>query len=324
MVDRLCLALAGAVSSIVRLAGTAALVVGVLIVLAVLTVTQRSRSGLRCLYAPAQDDDKGHDDRGAVSLVEMVVVTALASVLLFAIASVAMVSERSGALASANYGAARRANTVLSSAMNAISDASPVYGCVLTNQGQSLNPQVPGAVYSVSLTNCARYEAQPQPDPTAVAAFATSNGGPQGLCWYSYPGSGEGLVAPDLRCLVAYPDHTIWSFDWPPTSGLSYTQCNPSSCFGTTAPAPGSLPSEPGPSTGSVAAFAGRTQAAQPFAFMTSDGQPATTSSSIYEVQVQVVEDYGGAKAENFSQSYTYKAYVGSAVQGSEQSWQSI
>jgi hypothetical protein len=315
MVDRFFVALAGSA----RLAGTAVLIVGVLVVLAVLAVTNRNRSGLRHLCAPAPTSGpRARGERGAVSLVEMVVVTALASVLLFAIASVAMVSERSAALAGSEYGAARHASTALSSAMGAISDASPIYGCVLTSQGQQLSGAP--AVYSQPLTDCARSE----PQTAAVAAFSSSTGGPQGLCWYSYPGAGTGLVAPDLRCLVAYPDNTIWSFDWPPVSGLSYTQCDPGSCFGSSAPQPGSLPPEPGPSTGDVATFAGRTQAPQPFTFTASGGSPATTASSVYEVDVQVIEDYGGVKAENFSQSYTYKAYVGSAVQGSEQSWQTI
>jgi len=315
MVDRLFVALAGAA----RFLWMTVLAIGVLAVLAVLAMTNRSRSGLRHLCAPAPTSGpRSHGERGAVSLVEMVVVTALASVLLFAIASVSMVAERSAALAGSEYGAARRSGTTLSSAMSTISDASPIYGCVLTSQGQSLSGAP--AVYSQPLTDCARSE----PQTAAVAAFSSSTGGPQGLCWYSYPGAGTGLVAPDLRCLVAYPDNTIWSFDWPPVSGLSYTQCDPSSCFGSSAPQPGSLPPEPGPSTGDVATFAGRTQAAQPFTFIASGGSSATTPSSVYEVDVQVIEDYGGVKAENFSQSYTYKAYVGFAVKGNEQPWQVI
>lgn len=319
MVDRLFLILLSAV----RLAGTAVLVVGVFVVFAVLAMARRSRSGLHSLYAPVQDGHEGYNDRGAVSLVEMVVVTAMATVMLMAIASVAMVSERSAALAKSQFGASRRANVVMSAAMSSISDASPVYGCVLTDQGTQ-----PSGPYSTPLSNCARYEAQ----TAAVAAFPSSTSGPQGICWYSYPSSDEGLVAPDLRCLVAYPNHTIWSFDWPPvysTQGPpTYTSCDPSSCFGNTAPQPGSLPQETSTSLANVATFAGRTQAAQPFTFLaiSSNGQigTATSASSIYEVELQVVEDYGGAKAEDFSQSYTYKAYVGSATRGSEQPWQTI
>jgi|GEM_PF-2700127 type II secretory pathway pseudopilin PulG len=326
MVDRPTVAMAG----VARFAWAAVLVIGVLSLAALLTATSRCRSGLRSLYA------RSHDERGAISLVEMVVVMALATVMLMAIASVAMVSERSAALASSNFGAARRANTALVSAMNAISDASPIEGCTETAQGVQLSGDP--AVYSQPLSNCA----QMAPQTAAIATFADStNGsqgpcwysficlqspanGSQGLCWYSYPGSGAGLVAPDLRCLVAYQDGTIWSFDWPPLPGATYTSCDPSSCFGTSAPQPGALPPEPNASTGSTATFAGRTQAAHPFTFLTSDGKQASTAGSIYEVEVNVVEDYWGTKSEDFSQSYTEDAYVGSAVQGDNQSWQSI
>lgn len=326
------------VANCARLAGAAVLVIGMLFVLLVLVAQRKSRGSLRYLIVhwqrEALQDRDGHirsrleaphrGDRGAVSLVEMVVVTAMASVLLFAIASVAMVSERSAVLASSNYGAARRANTALSSAMSAISDASPIYGCVLTDQGEQLSGS---AVYSQPLTSCAQTEPQPQPGPIAVEAISPSSGWPQGLCWYSYPAGSQGLVPPDLRCLVSYSDHTIWSFDWPPVSGTTYTSCNPNSCFGTGAPAPGALPSEPSSSTANVATFAGRTAAAQPFTFTSnascSPSDQTSTLSAIKCVSISVIEDYGGLKSEDFAQSYTYKAEVGSA-EGSGGSWQTI
>jgi hypothetical protein len=73
-----------------------------------------------------------------------------------------------------------------------------------------------------------------------------------------------------------------------------------------------------------VATFAGRTSATQPFVFTDTTGNPTSTLSSIYGVEVRVVEDYGTGPAEDFSASYNYHAYVGSAVPGGGQPWQSI
>lgn len=306
-----------ALAAFARLAWVVVVVVFVALAAVVLLVGHLSRPALARICSSEARSDGRRDESGAISLVELVIVTVLASMLLVVIASVAAVAERSASLASSEYGASRRANAVLTSAMTAISDASPLYGCTLSNAGNQLSG---AAVYSQQLSGCA----QEKPQTSAVAA-ASSSGSAQGLCWYSYPGSGQGLVAPDLRCIVSYPDGEMWAFDWPPATGATYTTCPPTSCFGTSAPQPGSLPPEPTPSTGSYATFAGKTKpGSAPFVFTTSTGQPASSPSEIYGVGVNVVEDYKGGHAVNFSQSYSYQSYIGSAVQGSSGSWQTI
>ena len=347
-------------STLARVAETAlvALVAVVLLVaVATLGALRRGRGGLRRLAVPVQHEAfRRRDERGAMSLVELVVTTVIASVLLAAIGTVAAVAERSAAMTSSSYGAARRADTALASAMSAISDASPVHGCVLTSSGTPESG--PTAVYGIGFSNCAQSEAT---TPAVAAAYRfphAANGEARGLCWFSYPGGGAGLVPPDLRCLVLYADHTLWAFDWPPLQGISYTQCNPSSCFGASAPyifqcnpsscsssntgAPVALPPEPSSSApySGIATFAGKTSispecspttqpARCPFVFTDKTGQlitnPSTNLPGIYGVQVNVREDYGTlGPTKEFSSSSSYQAYVGSAAQGGKQSWQSI
>lgn len=303
-----------------RVALTVCAVTALAVAFFVLMVFCTGRRGLRRLAVASE--------RGAISLVELVVVTVLASVLLLAVASVAAVTERSSATASAQYGATRRANVVLSSAMSAMSDASPLYGCVLTTAGQqSTAPQ-----FTTPLSQCAKFS----PATSAVEAASSS-----GLCWYAYAGKVVGLAPPALRCLVAYSDHTLWSFDWPATASATYTSCQPNSCFAG-APQPGSLPSEPTSSTASAATFAGRVgtptnkptscpgldlAASTLFVFTSTSGciaPSASNLSQIYGVELRVVEAYGAGQSKTALPNNDYQAYVGSAVEGGQQSYSSI
>lgn len=235
---------------------------------------------------PSWDDLKSKHhaearDAGAVTLVELVVVTVLASIILAAVAAVALVAEKSSVTVSSTYGAQRRANAVISTAISSLSSAAPLEGCrVVSNplpgQPSSYSPPT----LAVPLGNCA--ETGPVAPPVAVAS-------PNGMCWYSYSSLAAGLVPPDLRCLVEYPDHTLWSFDWQPLSSATYTSCDV--CYrgndlpavqiqGANSLAFSTLPNEPSGSTSGVATFAGRVTANDPspftyYAVTSPTGQPA-------------------------------------------------
>ncbi|MCL6091575.1 MAG: hypothetical protein M1435_01275 [Actinobacteria bacterium] len=221
-------------------------------------------------------------DAGAVTLVELVVVSVLASIILAAVAAVAIVAEKSSVTVSSTYGAQRRANTVISTAISSLSSAAPLEGCrVVSNplpgQPSSYSPPT----LAVPLGNCA--ETGPVAPPVAIAS-------PNGMCWYAYSSLAAGLVPPDLRCLVEYPDRTLWSFDWQPLSSATYTSCD--MCYqgndlpavqiqGANSLAFSTLPNEPSGSTSGVATFAGRVAAndLSPFTFYAATsptGQPAT------------------------------------------------
>jgi len=258
---------------------------------------------------------RGED--GAVTLVELVVATALAGLLLVVVAGVAASTERSVDLSAAGFGAQRNATAVLDSAISAISDAGPIGAC----QGSG------GDSFVVALANC---QVVVSTGPAVVGA--SSGGAPDGLCYYDYPNAQVGLVAPDLRCLVAYADGSLWSFDWPAISGETYTNCNPANCFGSGAPAPGSLPAEPtGP--GQAGLLAGTVSSpASAFGFYNQTGVPLSLSVSsgptvlaeVASVDVVASETWGAGASKDYSTTYTYSAVIGSALEEAQQSWSSI
>lgn len=236
-----------------------------------------------------------NDDRGSMSLVELAVVTGLATTLLVVVALTAGFASKSAALANSTSNASRRVDTALTSAISTLPGATSVHGCIQLAHpapGQPANFSAP--TFSVPLSKCAVTAAvQPSSSaPSPLLAVATTPGLPQGLCWLAAESSASGLVAPDLRCLVAYPDGEMWSFDWQPIGGATYTSCNPASCYGPTAPQPGSLPPEPTKATGSYATFAGRT------AVSSVDGCPTfrppfAISTGPLQVTVTVTEGFG-------------------------------
>jgi hypothetical protein len=254
-------------------------------------------------------------EQGAATLAEVVVAMVLAALLLGVVTVVASSTERVVSLSGADFAAQRSAAQVLSSGLSSISDASPLGAC------QSAG----GPVYTTALSGCAHVTQ----GASAVAA-ASSSGPPIGLCWYSYPDSAVGLVAPDLRCLVAYGDGELWAFDWPPASAQStYTNCDPTSCFGQGAPAPGQLPPEPSGPEG-VATLAGEvSQPGDAISFYDQGGGVLSLSASssaaalsrVYKVDVKVAETWGaGPDLSAYSSTETYTAVVGQAVwQGQQQ-----
>ena len=263
-------------------------------------------------------------ERGAATLAEVVVAMVLAALLLGVVAVVASSTEHVVSLSGADFAAERSSAQVLSAALSSISDASPLGAC----QGTE------GPAYTTALSGCAHVTQ----GASAVAA-ASSSGPPTGFCWYSYPDSAVGLVAPDLRCLVAYGDGEIWAFDWPPSSTqATYTSCDPTSCFGEGAPAPGQLPSEPAPGqippepagTEGVATLAGKvSQPEDAISFYDQGGGPPLSLSAsseaalgrVYKVDVKVSESWGtGPDLSAYSSTETYTAVVGQAVwQGQQQ-----
>ena len=307
-------------AAVLRVVATALGIVALGLVSLVMGIVRAGRMGVVHLYSRPGHEGVERDERGAVTLVELVVVTVLASIVLAAVAAVAAVAGRSAAMVSSSYGAQRRANAALSSAMSSVPDASPLHGCSLTSAGV-VEQGVP-AVFSTPLSSCAQITAVGAP----VEAASSTAGGPQGLCWYAYPSSGTGLVPPDLQCLVSFPDHEVWSFDWP-AQNCTYTSCSPPNGGNTNssfpgAPAAGSLPSAPG----AGATYAGQTASAQPFTFIGANGSVLSgtiTPSQVYEVVVHVDESYGGGTSRG-SKTYTYKDFVGSGAQGGSGSWQGI
>ena len=255
-------------------------------------------------------------ERGAATLAELVVAMVLAALLLGVVAVVASSTEHVVSLSGADFAAERSSAQVLSAALSSISDASPLGAC----QGTE------GPAYTTALSGCAHVTQ----GASAVAA-ASSSGPPTGFCWYSYPDSAVGLVAPDLRCLVAYGDGEIWAFDWPPSSTqATYTSCDPAGCFGPGAPAPAQLPPEPAGTEG-VATLAGKvSQPEGTISFYDRGGGPPLSLSAssseaalgrVYKVDVKVSESWGaGAEVTAYGSSETYTAVVGQAVwQGQQQ-----
>lgn len=237
------------------------------------------------------------NERGAMSLVELMVVTGLATMLLVVVALTAGFASKSAALADSNSNASRRTDTALTSAIGTLSSATSAHGCLEwarhSAPGQIADFSAP--TFSVPLSQCA-VTAAVQPSSLApaplITAATTTPGKPQGLCWLAAESGTAGLVAPDLRCLAAYPDGEMWSFDWQPLASATYTSCDPASCYGATAPQPGSLPPKPTKATGSHAIFAGRT------AISSVDGcstfaPPFALSTSPLAVTITVTEGYG-------------------------------
>jgi len=241
-----------------------------------------------------------NNERGAVSLVEITLAMVLAMVLLGTIALVSVVAEHSAALAGSEYGAARRSGTALTSAISSLGTATPAYGCyepVHPEPGQQATNNPP--LLNVPLDQCAKMvvatQVQPANVPAPLLALATTPGSAQGLCWLAAESEAVGLVAPDLRCLVAYTDGTLWSFDWPPENGATSTTCDPTTCYGagsagpTYTPQP-ALPPEPTSTSGGVATFAGRTALASVLGCPTFSPPFAIVGNS---VTINVTEGYG-------------------------------
>jgi len=251
-------------------------------------------------------------ERGAATLAEAIVAMVLAALLLGVVTVVASSTEHVASLSSAGFASQRSAAQVLSSALNSISDASPLGACEGPN----------GPVYTTALSACTDIT---QGEPALVAA---NSGSPDGLCWYSYPNSATGVVAPDLRCLVAYPDGELWAFDWPPSPQATYTNCDPDSCFGPGAPLPGQLPPEPN-APGDVGTLAGEVSQPDPITFYDQDGQQLnlTTSSSqaelgeVYRVDVTAAESWGaGSDTLAYGSAETYTVALGQSIwQGQQQ-----
>jgi type II secretory pathway pseudopilin PulG len=257
-------------------------------------------------------------ERGSATLAEVIIAMALAALLLGAVGVVAATTGDVVSSSGLALAAQRSAAQVLSQAMSSISDASPLGACLSSNGAMT-------ATTYEALGQCSNVAE----DGPAVEA-ASSSGSETGLCWYSYPDTATGLVPPDLRCLTAFPDGTIWYYDWPAPRAATFTGCDPASCFGTGAPGPGQLPPEPvGPTPG--AALAG--QVAGPssaFTFYSQSGATLNLSASssqaqlaaVYKVTVTVSETYGGPSATTVaSLGYRYTAVVGQAAVVSQQLW---
>jgi len=253
------------------------------------------------------------DERGAATLVELIVASALAVLLVGAVLTAAFSTQQDVSLAGADFAAGRATSEVLATALQSMSDAQPLGAC-----------QGPGGLsQDVALSQCNN----PVASGPAVEAASTGTV-PGGLCWYSYPSTSTGLVAPDLRCLVAYADGTLWSFDWPPQPAATYTSCDPATCFPHT-PASGVLPAEPTAASGEATLAGTVSQPAR--AFQVRDAAGATlsvsTSSSqtvletVYEVDLTVTEAWGAGRATPYSSAVTYRAVIGSALASQEQSW---
>lgn len=262
---------------------------------------------------------RARSEVGAATLAEVLIAMALAALLLGVVAGVAATTEVVAASSGSALAAQRSAAQVLASALTSISDASALGAC------ETVSNDEPTTVLTIPLDNCTDVVEDGPP-----VEAASSSGAETGLCWYSYPETAIGLVPPDLRCLAAFPDGELWSFDWPAGTGTTYTNCDPSSCFGQAAPSPGELPSEPaGPTPG--ATLAGQvSQPGSAFAFYAQSGAPLSLSASsgaaqlalVYRVVVRASESWGGPTATTaYGASYPYSAVVGSAVSAAQQEW---
>lgn len=266
------------------------------------------------------------DEDGAASLIEMVVATTLSLVLLAMIAKVAYTTERSVTSDRVIYNAQNSALRSLSSAIDHLSAAAPLGVCA------SPAGQVP-------INQC---QTPSQSGPVIAAAVAASAGStaPNGLCFYDYAtvptsgGAGAGLSPPTLTCAVYYPDTgDIYVVSYQPF-GPTYTNCDPTSCFGNQAPAPGSLPSQPTPTSctplnGCSAVLAGIVEGDQAgFGFATASGPTTATSTAAELALISKVTLDAVVSAGSFGQagsySYHFTGSVSATSYAEARSWEAL
>lgn len=218
-------------------------------------------------------------ERGAGSLVELLVATGLAMILLAGVGLFAASAERTVTTDQVALGAEATAEHAIATAVTQLSSAAQLGICASTNPA-SYTP----------LSSCLTPAGS---GPVIVAASDS------GFCYYAYAANTGGLFAPDLTCVAAYTTQ-MYVFTYSPSSGATYTDCPPTSCFGSDAPAPGSLPPAPTATscTASCSAVLGATLAGAPhFVFTNGNGDTvsvsqnssAQTLASIQSVSLRIV-----------------------------------
>jgi len=253
---------------------------------------------------------------GTFSLIELIVATALSVLVMEAVGVIATVSEHTIAISSENFYTQRSANQILDATMSALANAAPLGACQTAS----------GPGFDEPLSSCVEVTS------TGSAMFSAASTGPViGFCFYSYQsGQDVGLVAPDLRCLVAYQDGQMWSFDWQPQGSATYTSCNPSNCW-PGAPAIRQLPSEPTSST-SDAVYVGDVSTpsgGQLFAFYDASGSlisdPGSDLQDIYQVSLSADLTWAAPQeigpAQGITTPVDFSTIVGSDIETLSQSW---
>lgn len=262
-------------------------------------------------------------EQGGGSLVELLVATALAMILLAGVGLFAASAERTVTTDQVELGAEASAEHAIATAVTRLSSAAQLGICASSNPpsyvplGQCLTPAGSG--------------------PVIVAA--SDSGATQGFCYYDYGVGQQALFAPNLTCVVAYndtatPDWLMYVVTYSPPSGSTYTDCPPTSCFGSGAPAPGALPPEPTQTscTASCSAVLGATLADAPsISFVDGSGSAVTLSqdtsaqtlASIRSVSLQIVVSRASFRGTG---TYTYQttSTISGAVYQAARQWGAI
>lgn len=260
-------------------------------------------------------------EHGGGSLVELLVATALAMILLAGVGLFAASAERTVTTDQVRLGAEATAEHAIATAVTQLSSAAQLGICASTSPasymplGECLTPAGSG--------------------PVIVAA--SDSGSDQGFCYYDYGAGQQGLFAPNLTCVVAYDDTTasdwlMYVVTYTPPSGSTYTDCPPTTCFGSESPsATGVLPPEPTSTscTASCSAVLGATLAAAPnISFVDGSGSAVTLSqdtsartlASIRSVSLQIVvhrPSFGGQG----TYTYTTTSTISGAVYQAARQW---
>lgn len=262
-------------------------------------------------------------EHGAGSLVELLVATALAMILLAGVGLFAASAERTVTTDQIELGAEASAEHAIATAVTQLSSAAQLGICASTDPAsymplnQCLTPAGSG--------------------PVVVAA--SNSGSTQGFCYYDYGAGGTGLFAPDLTCVAAYNDTAasdwlMYVVTYSPPSGSTYTDCPPTSCFGSDAPAPGALPPKPTSTScnTSCTAVLGATLAAAPnITFTNGSGSAVTLSqdtsaqtlASIRSVSLQIVVSRASFGGQG-TYSYTTTSTISGAVYQAARQWGAI
>lgn len=252
-------------------------------------------------------------EEGAISLAELIVAMMLASILILAMVKLADNLEKSATNYTAAFNGEQLATNVITTAVNDLSSGAPLGLCTAPGPGTP-EPNCLSTSYS-----------------GPIISAAADTGPTQGFCYYNYAGVATG-GAPHLSCIVAYQGSggtaQLYVFDYKPSGGTTYTSCDPKTCFGPSAPQPGSLPPSPGSCTSQCHATLAGTAivgSGGMFEFYNLSGSAIAPSqtSQIGQVMMYIDEPRAafGSKGEYH---YTYTGAVSAAAYREASSWQAV